>query len=146
MACFRRRVLIALLTLAYVRNKRKQLTLKSRNKRTTWMKEIFKRKERGEYKNLYQELRSFDRENFFRYIRMSKDRFDHLLSMVMPLLQKQSTRLREPISPEERLVITLRYLDYLHKRLLSVTTIYSHIYRICLLYLVMGRHFDHTLT
>ncbi|XP_046864368.1 putative nuclease HARBI1 [Xenia sp. Carnegie-2017] len=45
-----------------------------------------------------------------RYLQMSPERFDHLLSLMGPHIAKQTTRLRETISPSERLVITLRYL------------------------------------
>ena len=43
-------------------------------------------------------------------MRMSPDRYEHLLSIVGPKLQRQKTHLREPISPSERLTLTLRYL------------------------------------
>ena len=42
---------------------------------------------------------------------MSKERFDHLLSLVREKITKKDTRLREAITAEERLVITLRYLS-----------------------------------
>ena len=41
---------------------------------------------------------------------MSKQEFDNLLMLVEPLISKQHTKLREPVSAEERLMITLRYL------------------------------------
>ena len=41
---------------------------------------------------------------------MSPDRLEHLLSLVAPLISKQTTRFRKPISAEQRLVVTLRYL------------------------------------
>ena len=41
---------------------------------------------------------------------MSPDRFEHSLSLVAPLISKQTTRFRKPISAEQRLVVTLRYL------------------------------------
>ena len=41
---------------------------------------------------------------------MSPDRFEHLLSLVAPLISKQTTRFRKPVSAEQRLVVTLRYL------------------------------------
>ena len=41
---------------------------------------------------------------------MSPESFDHLLSLVSPLISKQSTKLREPISSAERLALTLRFL------------------------------------
>ena len=36
--------------------------------------------------------------------------FKHLLSIIAPSIQKQETKMRKPISPAERLVLTLRYL------------------------------------
>ena len=41
---------------------------------------------------------------------MSPERFDHLLSLVEPLLNLKKTNYRVPISPGERLALTLRYL------------------------------------
>ena len=41
---------------------------------------------------------------------MSPECFDHLLSLVEPLITKQTTRFREAISAGERLAVTLRYL------------------------------------
>ena len=41
---------------------------------------------------------------------MSPSRFEHLLALVAPLIQKQETKMRKPISPAERLVVTLRYV------------------------------------
>lgn len=48
--------------------------------------------------------------SFCRYIRMSPERFDHLLSLVSPCLANRSNRAREVISHAERLAVTLRYL------------------------------------
>ena len=47
----------------------------------------------------------------FRYLRMSPERFEHLLSLVGPTIQKKDTHLRESISAEQRLVITIRFLS-----------------------------------
>ena len=43
-------------------------------------------------------------------MRMIPNRFEHLLSLVAPFIQKRTTRFREPISPPQRLALTLRYL------------------------------------
>lgn len=43
-------------------------------------------------------------------MRMSPESFDFLLSKVGPLINKQATRLRQPISAAERLALTIRYL------------------------------------
>lgn len=45
-----------------------------------------------------------------RYTRMTPERFEHLLSMIGPRIKKKDTRMREAISPAERLTLTLRYL------------------------------------
>ena len=41
---------------------------------------------------------------------MSPDRFNHLLSLVEPLIRKSDTRFRKSISASERLALTLRFL------------------------------------
>ena len=41
---------------------------------------------------------------------MSPTMFEELLSFVSPIIVKQSTAMRDPISPSERLAVTLRYL------------------------------------
>ena len=46
----------------------------------------------------------------FWYIRMTPERFGHLLSLVGPRITKTNTRMREAISAAERLTLTLRYL------------------------------------
>ena len=43
-------------------------------------------------------------------MRMSPERFEHLLSMVAPVIKKEGCRSRAPIPPAERLCICLRYL------------------------------------
>ena len=48
--------------------------------------------------------------SFYRYLRMSPERFDALLGLVEPLISKQRTNFREPISAAERLSVTLRSL------------------------------------
>ena len=46
----------------------------------------------------------------FRYIRMSPERFEHLLQLIGPQISKKDTRLRKAIPAAERLALTLRYL------------------------------------
>ncbi|CAI6373732.1 unnamed protein product [Macrosiphum euphorbiae] len=57
---------------------------------------------------LYEEHESSYPEEFMKYYRMSITSFDELISLVGPKLSKQHTGLRVPISPEERLTVTLR--------------------------------------
>ena len=94
-----------------ISNRRKKLLKKKQIKRF-WRRSIFRdRKLHSEYFTLFQTLRNSDREWFYRYVRMSPERFDHLLSLIRHKITKKDTRLRECISAEERLVITLRYLS-----------------------------------
>ena len=73
------------------------------------MRKIFQeRKKYGLYHILTDELRLFDKEYFFRFVRMTPQRFEHLLSLVGPHLQRTTTKMREPISPAERLVFSFR--------------------------------------
>ena len=46
----------------------------------------------------------------FRYLRMSPEKFEHLLTLVGPLISKRATKMRELISAAERLTLTLRML------------------------------------
>lgn len=83
------------------RNKKKQ--------RRFWVHEIFKgRKHQGAYHNLIKEMMLTDQEKYFNYLRMSSDYFQNLLQLVGKKLTKTYC-VREPISPGERLALTLRY-------------------------------------
>ena len=93
------------------RRKRRLRLQKKKKKRKMWVRDIFKgREKQGVYNNLVQEMHLGDRESYFRYMRMSPDRFQHLLSLIEPLVTKETTNFREPISAGERLSITLRFL------------------------------------
>ena len=78
---------------------------------------------------------------------MSPERFDHLFSLVGPLISKLATRFRNPISPSERLAVTLRYLatgDSQHTSHSHLTLeLGSQLFRISFVKLVMVyvRHF-----
>ena len=69
--------------------------------RTIWVDPINDmRAEKGEYKVLYPDLRLYE-DRFFMMYRMSIDKFDELLQMVTPLIEKQNTKYREAVGPEE---------------------------------------------
>ena len=59
---------------------------------------------------MVRELAVDNRETCFRYMRMTPDRKEYLLSLVAPLITKLSTNDREPIPPEQRFSLTLRHL------------------------------------
>ena len=64
---------------------------------------------KGEFYLLVQDLRLFDNELFFRYFRMNAAKYEELLAMIAPEIQKSSITW-ECIGPSERLCVTLRYL------------------------------------
>ena len=75
--------------------------------RTVWIHPINNlRFEKGEFFLLYPDLRKYE-DRFFGWYRMSTRQFDDLLGIVRNAIRKKSTNFREPISPEEQLVITI---------------------------------------
>ena len=73
-----RQIEIMLVLALYLRQRRRR-----RCNRSVWVRSIFRRRQQqGEYHQLLQEMRMADPESHFRYLRMSKERFDSLLAMV----------------------------------------------------------------
>ena len=66
--------------------------------------------QKGEFHLLVRDLILHDHEYFFKYFRMSPTAFEKLLSFVSPIIVKQSTAMRDPISQNERLAVNLRYI------------------------------------
>ena len=62
---------------------------------------------KGEFFTLYKDLREYP-DKFFRWYRMSIKQFDYILEKVQLVLQKENNNYQDPISPAERLAITLR--------------------------------------
>ena len=59
-------------------------------KRRCWVREIFQSRDGyGVFETFFNVLRN-DRELFFRYIRMTSERFDHLLSLKKSKLRKRT--------------------------------------------------------
>ena len=61
----------------------------------------------GEYHHLVPQLRC-DQKKFKEYFRMSSETFDYIWALLSPLIEKNTTNYMKPISPEERLSVTLR--------------------------------------
>lgn len=86
--------------------RRKQRMLKYRKR--FWIRKIYaEREEKGEYYLLVQEMKLYDQEYFFTLFRISPGTFEKLLSWTGPFLQKDTTNMRQPISPSERLCVTM---------------------------------------
>ncbi|XP_068123187.1 putative nuclease HARBI1 [Hyperolius riggenbachi] len=85
-------------------------TLMRSRVRRWWVHPLLQeRQQKGQFSVLYQDLRKHP-VKFFKYSRMSVDLFDHLLTILRPHLLKKDTRMRKAITPEEQLMITLRFL------------------------------------
>lgn len=69
------------------------------------------RKSEGFFKSLISGHLINDDEKFREFLRLNRDQFNYILSLVQEEITKKPTlRVPEPISPEEKLALTLRYL------------------------------------
>ncbi|KAL5238629.1 hypothetical protein ACI65C_006039 [Semiaphis heraclei] len=76
--------------------------------RRYWVHPIHSSREHDiQFQMFYNNLKKYP-EKFFDYYRMSISLLEELLEKVRPNLKKETTHLRNPISPEERLTVTLR--------------------------------------
>ena len=66
-----------------------------------------KRESFGEFHNQLDDLLK-DEERLWRYFRMSSVTFKYILELILTSIKKQNTNFRRSISPEERLMVTLR--------------------------------------
>ncbi|XP_029342534.1 uncharacterized protein LOC107884642 isoform X2 [Acyrthosiphon pisum] len=64
----------------------------------------------GQFTTFFENIRQYP-DKFFEYYRMWISSFDELLKTLRPHITKNTTEFRNPISAEERLTITLRYLS-----------------------------------
>ena len=83
--------------------------IKRRN-RPVWVRGwLARRQEIGAVHGIVRELATEDPSAFMEYLRMDEDHFNHLVSLVSPLIKKEDTCMREAISPAERVALTLRF-------------------------------------
>ena len=68
------------------------------------------RPKKGEFYTLYPNLRHFNKK-FVSMYRMDTNKFDELLKIGVPLIMKKFTYMRSPISTEQKLVLTLRWVS-----------------------------------
>lgn len=88
------------------------LKRKQKRKKKLWIQPWrLKRESCGAAHKLLPEfLRFNDYFHYNNFLRMNDTEFNHLLQLISPRIQKQNTTYRNCISPEEMLIITLRYL------------------------------------
>ena len=80
-----------------------------KKKRHYWVHPLWqKNKKFGIFNNVYQKDLKLDDEKFKLFYRMKKATFCKLLTKLRPMLQKKDTNFRKCVSPEERLLVTLR--------------------------------------
>lgn len=99
-------------------------------KRKRWVKQWISKRRQYTHLNVIKEVQLSDPKDFINYFRMDIDNYNKLLSMVAPLITKMNTNMRESISANERLAVTLRYLatgrtfeDLKFTSIISLTTI-----------------------
>ena len=85
-----------------------------RGKRAKWSKRWFPQFSKFGHTKLLCELRHNEPQGFQNFLCMNFESYNELLRMVGPLIRKQTTNLRKPISPMGRLSITLHYLALGH--------------------------------
>lgn len=84
---------------------------KKRRKKKVWVKNwLLRRSTAGAYTQLINELQVEDPIQIQNFARMSSTDIDNLINLVGPLIQKNDTKMREAISVNERVLVTLRYL------------------------------------
>lgn len=83
---------------------------KKRPNRRYWVHPtVSRRLTKGHFHTLYHELRRYP-QKFYDYAHMRVSTFDALLEILRPRLMRARTNMRLPVSAEERLLVTLRFL------------------------------------
>lgn len=85
-------------------------TSNRKKKRTSWTKNWLLNRDQFSHMSLLRELQENNPDDFRNYLRMTDPIFYRLLALVSPYILKQDTCMRLAITPEQRLIATLRYL------------------------------------
>jgi hypothetical protein len=89
------------------------LLKRKKEKRKYWIRPaISRRHSKGEFTMLVKEIEKEDDAWFYKYMRMNRTNYQLLVDLVKKDICKKSTNMRMPISPEERVALTLRYLAH----------------------------------
>ncbi|XP_058123115.1 uncharacterized protein LOC131285213 [Anopheles ziemanni] len=78
--------------------------------RRWWMRPIFFRRQEDGNRLLDNIVAEQANETMINFLRMKKEDFDVLLDMIRPEINRMNTNMRDSITAQERLLITLRYL------------------------------------
>lgn len=82
---------------------------KNRKKRV-WMKDWLKKRCEFTHEHMLNEIRLTSPKDFNNYLRMNESIYEELLQLISPKIYKRDTHLRDAISVNQRLSITLRFL------------------------------------
>ena len=105
MARLREAKLAAAVYVALAINKRRKV------KRKCWVKNWVRRRDRqGAYTQLMRELQLEDAQQFRNFTRLSAVEVQSLVNMLGPVIGKKDTAMRNAVSVEERVIVTLRFL------------------------------------
>ena len=85
-----------------------------------WEKISQAREKKNLFTMLVENLQLFDREYFFKNVRVDRRTFEDLLSWIDPIVQKSFLR-RSNATPAEGLCVTLLYLATLKQQLVQAT-------------------------
>ncbi|XP_040203820.1 uncharacterized protein LOC120935825 isoform X2 [Rana temporaria] len=103
--------------------RRRQEEERSRRRHQYWVHPMVShRVSTGYFHNLYSELRIYPNK-CINFTRMSVARFDDLLERLRPRLTRMDTAMHNSVSPEERLLVTLRFLAT--GQLCNITPLFS---------------------
>ena len=84
---------------------------KPRKRRSDWVKPWLQRREsHGFYAQLLSELKLEEPSIYKNYLRMTAENFDEILSLIKDDISKKNTVMRDSVSAEIQLAITIRFL------------------------------------
>ena len=95
----------------------KRRKTKHRKKRSVWVKPwawLQRRNKLGVYHTLLQELRIEAEDEYKKFLRMSPEVFDELLTLVKPEIEKETTKLWDPTLSFHIFPLELSYLQIWH--------------------------------
>ena len=101
----KRKVLLMAIILLLKRRRKRRI-----NRKVWQMSWIGGRREKGAFHTLVQELVTEDKPTCKRYFRLDERLFKYVLERVCSVICKQDTHMRQALSADERLAVTLRYL------------------------------------
>nr|XP_022907301.1 protein ALP1-like [Onthophagus taurus] len=81
-----------------------------KKKKRVWTKEWLRNRERFTHLRLLKSIQASEPPDFINYLRMDYPTFAQLLSEITPLIERKDTLMRDAVTPEERLIATLRFL------------------------------------